>query len=246
VTARIVFAWSGAAEAWPAIAAMAAEQGAEIVTLTLDLGQRDDLEEVRDRALASGAVRAHVLDVREELARDYVLPALQANALQHDPMARRLALQLVSTKLEEIAGIEGATPAVDSVAIEDTLLGREGATYTLTKAPADAPQIPAHVEIAFERGVPTAINGVPMALTELIEILTIIAGHHGVGRIGDVEAPAAVVLSAAYAALAAACHRDAVTGAVRIELLQGNHTVTQIHAGSRIPDPGSGVIVPPS
>jgi argininosuccinate synthase len=243
VTARIVFAWSGAAEAWPAIVATAAARGAEIVTLTLDIGQRDDLEDVRDRALASGAVRAHVLDVREELARDYVLPALQANVLQHDPMARRLASQLVATKLEEIAVIEGATPAVDSVAIEDTLLGREGATYTLTTAPADAPQIAAHVEIAFERGVPRAVNGVPMALTELIDILTIIAGQHGVGRIGAIEAPAAVVLSVAYSALAAACHPDAVTGVVRIELLQGTHTVTQIQPGSRIPDPGSRVAI---
>jgi argininosuccinate synthase len=225
VTARIVFAWSGAAEAWQAIAATAAEQGAEIVTLTLDLGQRDDLEEVRDRALAAGAVRAHVLDVREELARDYVLPALQANALQHDPMARRLASQLVSTKLEEIAAIEGATPAVDSEAIEDTLLGREGATYTLTKAPADAPHAPAHVEIAFERGVPRAVNGVPMALTELIDILTIIAGHHGVGRIGTIEAPAAILLIAAYARLANGSPTDTVSGTVRLKLFKGEHTV---------------------
>ena len=225
MTRRIVFAWSGAAETWPAIAATAAERGAEIVTLTLDLGQRDDLEEVRDRALASGAVRAHVLDVREELARDYVLPALQANALQQDPIARRLASQLVASKLEEIAVIEGATPAVDSVAIADTLLGREGATHTLTTAPADAPQIPAHVEIAFERGVPRAVNGVPMALTELIDILTIIAGHHGVGRIGVIEAPAAIILIAAYSQLANGGPPDAASGTVRLKLFKGEHTV---------------------
>jgi argininosuccinate synthase len=226
VNTRIVFAWSGASDAWTAIAATAAAHDAEIVTLTLDLGQRDDLEEVRDRALAAGAIRAHVLDAREEFARDYVLPALRANALQHDPMARGLASQLVSRKLDEIAVIEDAAPVVDSVAIRDTLLGREGTPYTLTKAPADAPKTPAQVEIEFERGVPKAINGVPMALSELIEILTIIAGHHGVGRIGSIEAPAAVVLMAAYRALANGSP-DTLTGSVRLTLFKGEHAVVQ-------------------
>ncbi len=266
----MVFAWSGASEAWRAIAATAAARGAEIVTLTLDLGQGADLEEVRDRALASGAVRAHVLDVREEFARDYVLPALQTHLLQCDPMARRLASQLAASKLEDVAVIEGATPAVESVAIDDTLLGRQGSTYTLTKAPADAPPMPAHVEIAFERGVPKAINGVPMPLTELIEILTIIAGHHGVGRIepgsgirdpgsgsrepgsggadagGISEAPAAVVLVAAYTALENACQPASVSGTVRLELLKGDHTVIAVAPGSRIPDPGSRLAMEPS
>ena len=54
------------------------QHDAEVVTLTLDLGQEQELEEVRERALARGAVRAHVLDVREEFARDFILPALQA------------------------------------------------------------------------------------------------------------------------------------------------------------------------
>jgi argininosuccinate synthase len=255
VTTRIVFPYSGEADAWPAIAAAAALQGAEIVTLTLDLGQGTDLEEVRDRALAAGAVRAHVLDVREEFARDYVLPALRADALQADPTALALAEELTSRKLGEVAAIEGAAPAADAAVVRETLVGRRGAAYTLTKTPADAPPTPAHVEIAFERGVPTAINGVPLPLTELIEILAIIAGHHGVGRIdrgsgiGDqgseelpspdprppipdprlpipdprscVEAPAAVVLCAAYRALGGGAGSGAATGSVRIKLFKG-------------------------
>ena len=48
---------------------MAAEHHhAEIVAVTLDLGQGRELEAVRDRALATGAARAHVLDLREEFA----------------------------------------------------------------------------------------------------------------------------------------------------------------------------------
>lgn len=242
MTARIVFAYSGAADAWAPIAAAAAARGAEIVTLTLDLGQGTDLAEARDAALAAGAVRAHVLDVREEFARDYVLPALHAGVLQNDPMAVALAAQLVARKLEEVAAIEGAAPAAEPVMIHNNnLLGRQGAAYTLTKAPADAPPSPAHVEIGFEGGVPVVINGVPMALTELIESLSIIAAHHGVGRRergsgigyqgsgpGVLEAPAGVVLAAAYAALAEACHPAPASGSVCLMLLKGEHTVVGI------------------
>jgi argininosuccinate synthase len=83
--------------------------------------------------------------------------------------------------------------------------------YTMTKAPGACPDEPACVEIAFERGVPTAFNGIAMPLLDLIGSLTTIAGAHGVGRIDMVEnrlvgiksreiyeAPAAVVLHAAH------------------------------------------------
>jgi argininosuccinate synthase len=83
--------------------------------------------------------------------------------------------------------------------------------YTLTKAPAECPDEPAYVDIAFERGVPVALNGVTMPLVELIGTLSTIAGAHGVGRIDVVEnrlvgiksrevyeAPAALALHAAH------------------------------------------------
>jgi argininosuccinate synthase len=86
--------------------------------------------------------------------------------------------------------------------------------FTITKAPADAPDTPAYVEIEFVRGVPVAINGVSMTPAELIASLETIAGGHGIGRIDIVEnrlvgiksrevyeAPAAVVLHAAHADL---------------------------------------------
>jgi argininosuccinate synthase len=88
-------------------------------------------------------------------------------------------------------------------------------------SPAKSLDTPASVDVAFERGVPTAINGVSMALTELIESLSTIGGRHGVGRMMMVdhgahgstaadgqarvyEAPAAVILDAAHRALEAA------------------------------------------
>ena len=66
---RIVLAYSGGLETSVAIPWLAEKYGAEIITVTMDLGQGKELDDVRDRALASGALRAHVLDLREEFAR---------------------------------------------------------------------------------------------------------------------------------------------------------------------------------
>src|SRR6266853_788059 len=108
---RIVLAYSGGFETSVAIPWLAEKYGAEIVAVTMDLGQGKELEDVRDRALAAGAVRAHVLDVREEFARDYILPALQADAIYEDryPLATALGRPLIAKKLVEIAEIEQAT-----------------------------------------------------------------------------------------------------------------------------------------
>ena len=107
---RIVLAYSGGLDTSVAIPWLAEKYGAEIVAVTLDLGQGRELEDVRDRALATGAVRAHVLDVREEFARDYVLPALKADAIYEDryPMGTALGRPLIARKLMEIAAIEQA------------------------------------------------------------------------------------------------------------------------------------------
>ena len=107
---RIVLAYSGGLETSAAISWLAGKYRAEVVTLTLDVGQGSTLDDVRERALAIGAVRAHVLDAREDLARRFVLPALQAGAIGHggDPLAAALTRPLIARKLVEIAHIEGA------------------------------------------------------------------------------------------------------------------------------------------
>ena len=95
---RIVLAYSGGLETSVAIPWLAEKYGAEIITVTMDLGQGKELDDVRDRALASGALRAHVLDLREEFARDFILPALQAGAVYEGryPMATALGRPLIA------------------------------------------------------------------------------------------------------------------------------------------------------
>ncbi len=107
---RIVLAYSGGLDSSVAIPWLADKYRAEIVTVTMDLGQGKDLDDVRERALAIGAVRAHVLDLRDEFARDFILPALQAGAVYEGryPLSTALGRPLIAKHLVEIARIETA------------------------------------------------------------------------------------------------------------------------------------------
>jgi argininosuccinate synthase len=274
---RILLAYSGDQRTTAAIAWLRQQHHAEVITATIDLGQGRALEAIRDRALAAGALRAHVLDARDQFAREFILPSLKADALHDDRIVMPVALSrpLIARKVIEVAEIERAdaiahgasgggsepsslqvlleslTPArptmlvpalgtagrsvsamVDEDDVEVNLWGRtvvsaasavglkealaslEGGpafadgTYTLTRNAAECPEQPAEVEIAFDRGIPVAINGVFMPLLELIASLGTIAGAHGVGRARldtrICEAPAAVVLHAAHQYLQAA------------------------------------------
>src|SRR5262245_6519031 len=129
---RIVLAYSGGLDTSAAIPWLKEHFHAEIVAVTMDLGQERELEAVRDRALAVGALRAHVLDVRELFVHDYVLPALKADALFDDrsPMTAALARPLIAQKLVQIAEIEHA----QAVAHGGGGLGRRAAFDTLVRA----------------------------------------------------------------------------------------------------------------
>ena len=107
---RIVLAYSGGLDTSVAVRWLADKYGAEVVAVTMDLGQGKELDDIRERALAVGAVRAHVVDVREEFAREYVLPALQAGAVYEGkyPLATALGRPLIAKKLVEIAELENA------------------------------------------------------------------------------------------------------------------------------------------
>jgi argininosuccinate synthase len=108
---RIVLAFSGGPQTAAEIPRLREQHDAEVITVTLDLGQGAVLEAVRDQALAAGAARAHVLDVREEFASSYIVRALKADAIYEDryPMATSLGRPLIASKLVEVARIEQAS-----------------------------------------------------------------------------------------------------------------------------------------
>jgi len=108
---RIVLAYSGGLDTSIAIPWLAEKYHAEIVTVTMDLGQGKELEDARERSLALGAVRAHVRDLRDEFARQFILPALQACAIyeKHYPLATALGRPLIARHLVDVARLEGAS-----------------------------------------------------------------------------------------------------------------------------------------
>lgn len=107
---KIILAYSGGLDTSVAIPWLSDRFEAEIIAVTMDLGQGKELDDVRERALAVGAKRAHVIDLREEFARDYILPALQAGALYEGkyPLATALGRPLIAKHLVEIGRIEGS------------------------------------------------------------------------------------------------------------------------------------------
>jgi argininosuccinate synthase len=226
---RIALAYSGELDPSIAIPRLAERYGAEIITVTMDLGQgKERLEEIRDRALATGALRAHVVDVRDEFARGYIVRALKAGFLggADAPSGDVLSRPLVAQKLVTIAHIEQATAVAWGDADGDAGLraitvrsldpmlkvlapaGEWAATggpqprlvasaaakggfdvrSAPVRPPADLPEEPASIDIAFDRGVPSVINGVVMPLLDLFGSLDIIAGAHGVGRLTALHA----------------------------------------------------------
>jgi argininosuccinate synthase len=108
---KIVLAYSGGLDTSVAVKWLADKYDAEIIAVTIDLGQGKELDDVRERALAVGAVRAHVVDAREEFAQDYLVPALQAGALYEAkyPLATALGRPLIAMKLVEVAQFEEAS-----------------------------------------------------------------------------------------------------------------------------------------
>ena len=107
---RIVLAYSGGPHSTDAIPWLMENHAAEVVTLTLDVGQGTELTAVRERALEAGALRAHVIEARDEMVRDYVLPSLRAGAVYDGaPPAQALAQMLLAKRLVDLAGMEAAS-----------------------------------------------------------------------------------------------------------------------------------------
>ena len=107
----VVLAYSGGARSTAAIKWLRDRHRADVVTVTLDLGQSGDLNEIRAHALEAGAIRAHVIDAREQFSRDYVLPSLKAGALSDTryPLATALTRPLIAKTIVDIAKIENAS-----------------------------------------------------------------------------------------------------------------------------------------
>jgi len=112
MTERIVLAYSGGLDTSVAIGWIAERTGADVIALAIDVGQGgEDLETIRQRALACGAAESFVADARSEFANDFCMPALRANALYMDryPLVSALSRPLIVAHLATVARDYGAS-----------------------------------------------------------------------------------------------------------------------------------------
>jgi argininosuccinate synthase len=102
---KIALAYSGGLDTSVIVRWLIENHGADVVTVSGDLGQKKELNGVGAKALASGAISAHIVDLRSEFVDDYVMPALRAGALYEGvyPMATALGRPLLAKALVDIA-----------------------------------------------------------------------------------------------------------------------------------------------
>src|ERR1700712_6033884 len=108
---RVVLAYSGGLETSVAIGWIGAETGAEVICVAADVGQGgEDMNDIRQRALDCGAVESIVLDLKQEFAEDYCLPALRTNALylERYPLVSALSRPIIAKHLALAANEYGA------------------------------------------------------------------------------------------------------------------------------------------
>ena len=255
---KIVLAYSGGLDTSVAIKWLL-EEGYDVIACCLDVGERKNLDFIKEKALTMGASASYTIDAKEEFANDFALIALQAHAYYEGkyPLISALSRPLIAKKLVEVAEKEGATAiahgctgkgndqvrfevAIHSLApsmkviapvrewkwsreeeiayaqkheipvpidldnpfsIDQNLWGRSNecgilenpwiappeVAYELTNSLETTPDTPDTIEIEFLAGIPVALNGVSLSLSELIIQLNTLAGKHGVGRIDHIE-----------------------------------------------------------
>ncbi|MCL6570406.1 MAG: argininosuccinate synthase [Bacillus sp. (in: Bacteria)] len=109
---KIILAYSGGLDTSVSVKWIQEKYGYDVIALGLDVGgEGKDLEAIKNKALDLGAIKAYMIDAKELLAKEYILPALKANCLYEGkyPLSSALSRPLISKLLVEIAEKEGAT-----------------------------------------------------------------------------------------------------------------------------------------
>jgi len=107
---KVVLAYSGGLDTSVAIRWIQEKYSADVVTVTIDVGQQEDLAKIESNSKTIGAVRHYSIDAREEFVEEYVSKAIKANGLYEGsyPLSTAIARPLMASKLVEVARREGA------------------------------------------------------------------------------------------------------------------------------------------
>jgi argininosuccinate synthase len=170
---RVLLLYSGGLDTSVMLKWIQDEYEAEVVALTVNLGQPDDdFEVIRGKAMNLGALECEVIDAREEFARDYVAPAIKANALYGGgyPLFTALGRPLIAKLAVEAAQKHGC----DTIAHGCTGKGNDQVRIEATV-----------ITLAPEMKIIAPVRGWPMGREEEIAY----AREHGIPVKGGTEAP---------------------------------------------------------
>lgn len=257
---KVVLAYSGGLDTSIIIPWLKENYGCEVIAVTGYLGQDDEMEGLEEKAIATGASKIYIEDLRKEFVENYIFPTMKAGAVYEGKylLGTSFARPLLAKRQVEIAEDEGADALAhgctgkgnDQVRFELTykafnptlkvlapwrewdIRSREDAIayakarnipisaspdkiysndtniwhrsseggiledpwqpppeniFEYTVSPENAPDTPEFVEIDFEKGIPTKINGKKMSAVALLSFLNDLGKKHGIGRVDIVE-----------------------------------------------------------
>jgi argininosuccinate synthase len=107
---KVVLAYSGGLDTSIIIPWLKENYGYEVIAMTADLGQKEELDPLNEKAIKSGASKIYIEDARREFAEEYIFPTLKAGAIYEGKylLGTSMARPLISKKMVEIARKEGA------------------------------------------------------------------------------------------------------------------------------------------
>jgi argininosuccinate synthase len=257
---KIVLAYSGGLDTSVILTWLKETYNCPVVAYAADVGQGDEVTGIREKAFKTGADEVIIEDLREEFVKDYVWPAIRANAVYESGylLGTSLARPLIALRQVEIAKQTGADavshgstgkgndqvrfemaymalePGLKIIApwkiwsfkgredlikyaeernipvpvtkakpyssdrnllhisfeggiLEDTWAEADEKMFTLSVSPEKAPDKATYVEIDFEQGNPTKVDGVAMSPASILSHLNDLGGKNGVGRVDIVE-----------------------------------------------------------
>ena len=257
---KVVLAYSGGLDTSVILKWLIETYGCDVVAYTANLGQAEELENLEEKAIKTGACKVYIEDLQEEFVSDYIFPMLKANAVYEGGylLGTSIARPLIAKKQIEIARKEGADavchgatgkgndqvrfeltylaldPQIKIVApwrewefdsrkslikyakkhkipvtiteekpyssdrnlfhisfeggiLEDPWIEPSEDMYILSVSPEDAPDKTTYLEIDFEAGIPTAVDGEKKSPANLLKHLNSLGGRNGIGRVDMVE-----------------------------------------------------------
>ncbi len=127
---KVVLAYSGGLDTSVIVRWLIETYDCEVVCFAADVGQKEELDGLKEKAINTGASKIYIEDLREEFARDFVFPALRANAIYEGTylLGTSLARPLIAKRQIEIARKEKA----DSVCHGATGKGNDQVRFELT------------------------------------------------------------------------------------------------------------------